>query len=151
MIEELNHKALDPLLILSQCSIGEGIGPRPTLPAVLGTLISQTLLNLLALAILGVAMFSTIGLFAGRQQALLLYAAAPFLVLCAVLVAPALIRSGGSIPVVAEFAKRRIPTIVSGFGLPDDAFHAPDESFRLESLDLGERTARELLTALAEL
>jgi phosphatidylinositol alpha-mannosyltransferase len=68
--------------------------PRELLPAVLGTLISQTLLNLLALAILGVAMFSTIGLFAGRQQALLLYAAAPFLVLCAVLVAPALIRSG---------------------------------------------------------
>ena len=65
--------------------------------------------------------------------------------------APALIRSGGSIPVVAEFAAREIPTIVSGFGLPDDAFHAPDESFRLESLELGERTARELLTALAAL
>ena len=44
--------------------------------------------------------------------------------------APALIRSGGSIPVVAEFAAREIPTIVSGFTLPDDAFHAPDESFR---------------------
>jgi acetylornithine deacetylase/succinyl-diaminopimelate desuccinylase-like protein len=64
---------------------------------------------------------------------------------------PALIRSGGSIPVVAEFAAREIPTIVSGFGLPDDAFHAPDESFRLKSLELGERTARALLTALAEL
>jgi phosphatidylinositol alpha-mannosyltransferase len=68
--------------------------PRELLPAVLGTLVSQTLLNLVALAILGAAMFSTIGLFAGRQQALLLYAVAPFLVLCAVLVAPALIRSG---------------------------------------------------------
>ena len=65
--------------------------------------------------------------------------------------APALIRSGGSIPVVAEFAAREIPTIVSGFGLPDDAFHAPDESYRLESLELGERTARELLKALAAL
>ena len=65
--------------------------------------------------------------------------------------APALIRSGGSIPVVAEFAAREIPTIVSGFALPDDAFHAPDESYRLESLQLGERTARELLLALAEL
>jgi acetylornithine deacetylase/succinyl-diaminopimelate desuccinylase-like protein len=65
--------------------------------------------------------------------------------------APALIRSGGSIPVVAEFAAREIPTIVSGFALPDDAFHAPDESYRLESLELGERTARELLLALAEL
>ena len=65
--------------------------------------------------------------------------------------APALIRSGGSIPVVAEFAAREIPTIVSGFTLPDDAFHAPDESFLLESLELGERTARELLKALAAL
>jgi len=65
--------------------------------------------------------------------------------------APALVRSGGSIPVVAEFAARSIPTIVTGFVLPDDAFHAPDESFRLESLELGERTARELLTALAAL
>jgi acetylornithine deacetylase/succinyl-diaminopimelate desuccinylase-like protein len=64
---------------------------------------------------------------------------------------PALVRSGGSIPVVAEFAARSIPTIVTGFVLPDDAFHAPDESYRLESLALGERTARELLTALADL
>jgi acetylornithine deacetylase/succinyl-diaminopimelate desuccinylase-like protein len=66
-------------------------------------------------------------------------------------VAPALARSGGSIPVVAEFAARGIPTIVTGFVLPDDAFHAPDESYRLESLALGERTARELLHALADL
>src|SRR5215210_2507703 len=65
--------------------------------------------------------------------------------------APALVRSGGSIPVVAEFAARSIPTIVTGFVLPDDAFHAPDESYRLESLELGARTARELLLALAEL
>jgi acetylornithine deacetylase/succinyl-diaminopimelate desuccinylase-like protein len=64
---------------------------------------------------------------------------------------PALIRSGGSIPVVAEFAARRIPTIVSGFTLPDDAFHAPDESFLVANLELGERAGRELLTALAEL
>jgi phosphatidylinositol alpha-mannosyltransferase len=48
----------------------------------------------LALLILGAVMFSTVGLFAGRQQALLWYALAPFAVLCAVLVAPALLRSG---------------------------------------------------------
>ncbi|HWM08017.1 MAG TPA: lysylphosphatidylglycerol synthase domain-containing protein, partial [Solirubrobacteraceae bacterium] len=68
--------------------------PRERLPAVLGTLVSQTLLNVLALVILGAVMFTTIGLFAGRQQALVWYALAPFAVLCAVLVAPALIRSG---------------------------------------------------------
>ena len=65
--------------------------------------------------------------------------------------APALIRSGGSIPVVAEFAARGIPTVVSGYGLPDDDIHAPNESFRLESLELGARTARELLTGFAAL
>jgi acetylornithine deacetylase/succinyl-diaminopimelate desuccinylase-like protein len=65
--------------------------------------------------------------------------------------APALVRSGGSIPVVAEFAAREIPTIVSGFTLPDDAFHAPDESFLVANLELGERAGRELLIALAEL
>src|SRR5256714_5784108 len=58
--------------------------PRERLPAVLGTLVSQTLLNLVALAILGAVMFTTIGLFAGRQQALVWYALAPFGVLCAV-------------------------------------------------------------------
>ena len=62
-----------------------------------------------------------------------------------------LVRSGGSIPVVAEFATRAIPTIVSGFALPDDDIHAPNESYRLESLELGSRTARELLIGLADL
>jgi phosphatidylinositol alpha-mannosyltransferase len=68
--------------------------PREHLPVVLGTLVSQTLLNVVALAILGGVMFATIGLFAGRQQALLWYALAPFVVLCAVLVAPALLSRG---------------------------------------------------------
>jgi acetylornithine deacetylase/succinyl-diaminopimelate desuccinylase-like protein len=65
--------------------------------------------------------------------------------------APVMQRSGGSIPIVAEFAARGIPTIVSGFALADDAIHAPDESYRLESLRLGAAAARELYVALAEL
>ena len=40
-------------------------------------MVSQTLLNVLALVILGAVMFSTIGLFRGRQQALLWYGLAP--------------------------------------------------------------------------
>jgi acetylornithine deacetylase/succinyl-diaminopimelate desuccinylase-like protein len=63
----------------------------------------------------------------------------------------ALTRVGGSIPIVAAFAERGIPTVVSGFSLAADAIHAPDESYRLESLALGERSARELFTAMAEL
>jgi acetylornithine deacetylase/succinyl-diaminopimelate desuccinylase-like protein len=61
------------------------------------------------------------------------------------------VRSGGSIPIVAEMAAKGIPAIVSGFTLPDDAFHAPDESYELRSLELGEAAARELLRAFAEL
>jgi acetylornithine deacetylase/succinyl-diaminopimelate desuccinylase-like protein len=66
-------------------------------------------------------------------------------------VPPVMQRSGGSIPIVAELAAAGIPTIVGGFALADDAIHAPDESYRLESLRLGEAAARELYAALAEL
>jgi len=63
----------------------------------------------------------------------------------------AFVRSGGSIPIVAEMAARGYPVIVSGFGLPQDAIHAPDESFALRSLEWGEASARELYRALAAL
>lgn len=65
--------------------------------------------------------------------------------------APALVRLGGTLPLLAVLAQRGIPAIVSGFVLPDDAIHAPNESYRLESLRLGERSARELYAALAGL
>ncbi|HEX5618337.1 MAG TPA: M20/M25/M40 family metallo-hydrolase [Solirubrobacteraceae bacterium] len=64
---------------------------------------------------------------------------------------PALFRTGGSIPVLAAFMERGIPVILSGFGLPQDNFHAPDESFALTSLDLGRRAARALYEDLAGL
>jgi phosphatidyl-myo-inositol alpha-mannosyltransferase len=68
--------------------------PREHLPVVLGTMVSQTLINVFALVLMGSVMFATVGLFQGRQQALLWYAAAPVVALMAVLVAPALLRSG---------------------------------------------------------
>jgi acetylornithine deacetylase/succinyl-diaminopimelate desuccinylase-like protein len=66
-------------------------------------------------------------------------------------VAPAFVRSGGSIPIVADFGAKGIPTIVTGFVLPDDPFHAPNESFSLRGLELGYKSARELLIGLADL
>ena len=63
----------------------------------------------------------------------------------------AFVRTGGSIPVVAEFARRGIAAVVSGFGLEDDAYHAPDESFRLLALDQGAAAANELYRALSAL
>jgi acetylornithine deacetylase/succinyl-diaminopimelate desuccinylase-like protein len=47
--------------------------------------------------------------------------------------------------------ERDIPAIVSGFGLPDDQVHSPDESYSLRSLELGRRSARALLEDLAQL
>jgi phosphatidylinositol alpha-mannosyltransferase len=68
--------------------------PRETLPVVIGTLVSQTLLNIVALVILGITMFSTVHYFDGQHAALVVFAVAPIAVLLAVLVAPALLRSG---------------------------------------------------------
>jgi acetylornithine deacetylase/succinyl-diaminopimelate desuccinylase-like protein len=64
---------------------------------------------------------------------------------------PALMRSGGTIPILAAFADRGIQTIVSGFALPEDQIHAPNESYRLESIELNEKTSYELLKALGDL
>jgi acetylornithine deacetylase/succinyl-diaminopimelate desuccinylase-like protein len=63
----------------------------------------------------------------------------------------ALTRVGGSLPVLAAFADKQIPAIVSGFALAGDGIHGPDESFRLASLGLGEAAAHELYARLAEL
>jgi acetylornithine deacetylase/succinyl-diaminopimelate desuccinylase-like protein len=62
---------------------------------------------------------------------------------------PALVRTGGSLPVLAAFAERGVPAVVSGFGLPDDDIHAPNESYSLRSLELGRRSARALYEELA--
>ena len=44
------------------------------------------------------------------------------------------IRSGGSIPVVGDFSRHLgIPSVLMGFGLPDDGLHSPNEKFSLEN------------------
>ncbi|HEY1592526.1 MAG TPA: flippase-like domain-containing protein [Solirubrobacteraceae bacterium] len=66
--------------------------PRENFPVVLGTLVSQTLLNLVALAILGAIMFSSVNFFDGHQSALLIVAIVPVVLLLVVLVLPQLLR-----------------------------------------------------------
>jgi phosphatidyl-myo-inositol alpha-mannosyltransferase len=68
--------------------------PRETLPIVLGSLVSQTLLNILALMILGAVMFSSVNIFSGHQQGLLFAAIAPVALLALVLIAPLVLRRG---------------------------------------------------------
>jgi acetylornithine deacetylase/succinyl-diaminopimelate desuccinylase-like protein len=64
---------------------------------------------------------------------------------------PALLRSGGTLPILTAFMDRGIPAIVSGFALPADNFHSPDESFALASIDHARRAARALYEDLAAL
>ena len=59
---------------------------RERLPVVLGTLVAQTFLNLIALAILGTVMFATVGLFQGNEDKLVAATLAP-VVLIALLLA----------------------------------------------------------------
>jgi acetylornithine deacetylase/succinyl-diaminopimelate desuccinylase-like protein len=48
------------------------------------------------------------------------------------------IRSGGSIPIVGDFARHLgLPSVMMGFGLPDDGLHAPNEKFHLKNFELG--------------
>jgi acetylornithine deacetylase/succinyl-diaminopimelate desuccinylase-like protein len=48
------------------------------------------------------------------------------------------IRSGGSIPIVADFQDvLKIPSVMMGFGLPDDNLHAPNEKFHIPNFYRG--------------
>jgi acetylornithine deacetylase/succinyl-diaminopimelate desuccinylase-like protein len=48
------------------------------------------------------------------------------------------IRSGGSIPIVGDFARHlNLPSVMMGFGLPDDNLHAPNEKFLISNFYQG--------------
>jgi phosphatidylinositol alpha-mannosyltransferase len=64
---------------------------RETLPIVLGTIVSQTLLNVLALVILGAVTLSSVNVLDGRDHALMLIALAPLAALLALALAPVLV------------------------------------------------------------
>src|ERR1019366_1384432 len=70
--------------------------PIETFPIVLGTIVSQTMLNLLALAGLGAVMFTSVDLFNGRHSALIAVAVGPAALVAIILVAPLILgRRGG--------------------------------------------------------
>lgn len=48
------------------------------------------------------------------------------------------IRSGGSIPIVGDFKRYlKLPSVMMGFGLPDDNLHAPNEKFHIANFHRG--------------
>jgi phosphatidylinositol alpha-mannosyltransferase len=77
-----------------------------TLPVVLGTMVSQTLLNLLALVALGGVMLSSVDLTASSAKALLAVAFAPAAAFVALLVAPLLV------PQAAASRSQRLAIVV---------------------------------------
>lgn len=61
------------------------------------------------------------------------------------------IRSGGSIPIVGLFQKHLdIPSVLMGFGLPDDNLHAPNEKFHIPNLFAGIESVKHYLTKLGQ-
>ena len=62
------------------------------------------------------------------------------------------VRGGGSIPIVGDFVRElKTPTVMMGFGLPDDNLHAPNEKFHLANFHRGiESIIRFLLGVGAE-
>ena len=69
----------------------------------------------------------------------------------AVGVRPALVRTGGTLPIAAALAGRGIPTIITGFSLPDSGIHSPNECLRADYIPLGIAASRALFEELAGL
>ena len=69
---------------------------RETFPVLIGTLVSQTMLNIVALLLLGVIIISTTPLFHSSTQKLFAFSFVPIVLLLVVLVAPRLTRRSGS-------------------------------------------------------
>jgi acetylornithine deacetylase/succinyl-diaminopimelate desuccinylase-like protein len=66
-------------------------------------------------------------------------------------VKPLLIRSGGTLPIMPALVDKSIPTVLTGFGLPESNVHSPNERFLVRYFEQGVATAAELFTAFAEL
>jgi acetylornithine deacetylase/succinyl-diaminopimelate desuccinylase-like protein len=64
---------------------------------------------------------------------------------------PALIRTGGTLPIVPALADKGIQTVITGFGLPDSQIHSPNERLVAEYVPKGIAAARELLLAFKDL
>jgi acetylornithine deacetylase/succinyl-diaminopimelate desuccinylase-like protein len=64
---------------------------------------------------------------------------------------PLMVRNGGTLPIMAALAERGIPTVLTGYALPDCNAHAPNERMRLDHMALGVAAARATLLAWGDL
>ena len=62
---------------------------------------------------------------------------------------PVLVREGGSVPVTVDFQAALDPKLMlTGFGLPDDALHSPNEKMDVEQFHLGTEMVLHLMENL---
>jgi acetylornithine deacetylase/succinyl-diaminopimelate desuccinylase-like protein len=66
-------------------------------------------------------------------------------------VRPLLLRSGGTLPIMPALEQKGIPTVLTGFGLPESNVHSPNERFLVRYFEQGVDTAAALYTAFGEL
>jgi acetylornithine deacetylase/succinyl-diaminopimelate desuccinylase-like protein len=64
---------------------------------------------------------------------------------------PLLIRVGGTLPIVPALADKGIPTVLTGFDLPEGNIHSPNERLLVEHIPLAVDAATELFRAFADL
>lgn len=64
---------------------------------------------------------------------------------------PLLTRVGGTLPIVPALADKGIPTVLTGFDLPEGNIHSPNERLRVDHIPLAVNAARELYRAFAGL
>jgi len=64
---------------------------------------------------------------------------------------PLLLRVGGSLPVMSALETKGIPTILTGFDLPEGNIHSPNERLRLQQIPLGIEAAKALYSEFSKL
>ncbi len=108
---------------------------RETFPVLLGTLVSQTLFNLLALALLGVIIVSTTSLFQSGTEHIFLFSLVPLILLLVVLVAPVLMRQTGNgrLARIGKAAHRAMVQVRAGLKI----FRDPREGLSAGAAQLG--------------
>jgi phosphatidyl-myo-inositol alpha-mannosyltransferase len=100
---------------------------RETFPVLLGTLVSQTMLNLVALLLLGVIIVSTTPLFHSGTKQLFVFSLVPLIVLLVVLLAPLLMRRNGDgrLARLGATMHRALIQVRAGLSVFRDPRHGP--------------------------
>jgi phosphatidylinositol alpha-mannosyltransferase len=108
---------------------------KETFPVLLGTLVSQTLLNLVALALLGVIIVSTTPLFHSGTKQLFAFSLVPLILLIVVLVAPVIMRQTGNgrVARIGGAAQRAMVQVRAGLKI----FRDPREGAAAAAAQLG--------------